>query len=107
MPSEFQHLFSSFGEWIAFRRGKYVYDTSCEWIGWLPWNDQDVVDASGEYLGTIWSGDRLYRFDSHPFRGYPDSPGYPGYPGYPGDPGFAGYAPLPADASDIADLEDA
>ena len=101
MPAAIQHLFSSAGRWIAFRRGKYVYDKSGTWIGWLPWNDQDVVSVSGEYLGTIWLGDRLYRFQNRPFRGYPDYPGYPGYPGYARYPGFAGYAPLPVGATDI------
>ena len=86
MPFGVQHLFSSAGSWVAFRRGKYVYNTSGKWIGWLPWNDQDVVNVNGEYLGTICWENWLYHVHNHPYRGYP---------------GFAGYAPLPIGASDV------
>ena len=78
-----QYLFDSRGEWVAFRKGKYVFDRNGDWIGWLPWDDDDIVDTHGEYLGTIVrrSKPRLYRMRAHPYRGYP---GYPGYPGYAG-----------------------
>ena len=45
---------------MPFARINFV-DTDGNWIGWLPWEDLEIVDASGEYLGTIES-DRLYRF---------------------------------------------
>lgn len=97
-----QYLFNSDGVWIAFKKGKYVFDTDGNWVGWLPWDDRDVVDTNGNYLGTIFDGNRLYHFTTHPNRGYPGYPGYPGDPGYPGYPGYAGYKLLPRGASDIS-----
>lgn len=94
-------LFDSRGGWIAFCKGKYVYDHEGKWIGWLPWKDDEVVDRNGAYLGTIVKEQRLYRFATHPYRGYPGYPGYPGSPGYPGYPGHAGYDRPPLGAEDI------
>ena len=96
-----QYLFNSAGDWIAFRIGKFVYDTDGNVIGWLPWGDNDVVNNDGDYLGTIFSGNRIYKRLNQPYRGYPGYPGYPVYPGYPGYPGFAGYSPLPSLTEDI------
>lgn len=70
------YLFNSSGEWIAFRISNYVYDTDADWVGWLPWGDNDVVDVNGDYLGTIFPNNRFYRIIFKPYRGYP---GYPGY----------------------------
>lgn len=99
------HLFDSQGSWIAFRKGKYVYDRDGNWIGWLPWNDDDVVDRNSAYLATIVRKKRLYRFASHPYRGYPGYASCPGYPGYPGYPSHAGYDPPPLGAEDVNLLE--
>jgi hypothetical protein len=49
-----QFLFNSSGEWIAFRQDRFVWDKDSELIGWLPWDDVDVVTIDGEYLGTIY-----------------------------------------------------
>ena len=100
-----QFLFNSSGQWIAFRQGKYVYNTEGEWIGWLPWDDDDVVDITGGYLGTIDPNNRFYRLFYRMHRAYPEYPGFPGYLGYLSHPGFAGYAPLPSNAEDISELE--
>jgi hypothetical protein len=99
-----QYLFNSLGQWIAFRKDKYVFNTEGEWIGWLPWQREDVVDVNGNYLGTIYPGNRFYRKSFQIFNGYPGYPGYPSYPGYPGYPGFQGYSPIPAGAEDFQDL---
>lgn len=99
-----QYLYSSAGRWIAFRQGKYVFDTEGTWVGWLPWDDGQVVDIDGHYLGTIYPGDRLYRALTLRNRGYPGYPGYPGRPGYPGYPGFPGRSPLPPAAVDLQEL---
>jgi len=96
-----QYLFNSSGEWIAFKIGPYVFDTNGDWIGWTPWNDDYVVTPEGEYLGTIWAGNRLFYFYDHEYRGYPGYPVYPDYPGYPGYPGDGGYFPLPSGATDV------
>ena len=90
-----RHLFDSSGRWIAFQKGRYVFDTDGNWIGWLPWNDVDVVESNGSYLGTIFSGRRFYRRTNMPYRGYP---------GYPGYPGFAGYSPPPPFTEDVRKL---
>lgn len=102
-----QYLFNSRGNWIAFREGRYVFDTNGNWIGWLPWNEPEVVDKQGNYLGTIFPDNRLYREVARPYRGYPGYPGYPGSPGYPGYPGFAGHSPLPLGTEDIEALQGA
>ena len=104
--SSVKHLFDSSGRWIAFQKGSYVFDTSCNWVGWLPWDDVDVVDTNGNYLGTIFPGHRFYRRTTPLHRGYPGYPGYPGYSGYPGYPGFAGYSPRPPLTDDIRKLSD-
>lgn len=86
--------FDSHGSPVAFRRNekdKYLFDKRGHWIGWFPWEDDDVVDRRGKYLGTV-IGNRLLRRITQPYRGYPGHPGYPGYAGYPGYPGHAGYA---------------
>ena len=101
MPAEFQYLFDSHGRWIAFRVRQFVFNRAVKWIGWLPWGDQDVVDTQGQYLGTIFPGDRFYRIMHNPYRGYPGYPGYPGSPGYPGYPGFAGYSSRPSGTRDV------
>jgi hypothetical protein len=49
-------LFNSRGQWIAFLKGKHMFDTNGNWVGWLPWKDNDVVDTNGEYMGTIVKG---------------------------------------------------
>ena len=67
----------------------------------MPWDDNDVVDVHGNYLGTIFPNNRLFKVIYKPYRGYP---GYLGYPGYAGYPGYPGYSPIPANAADV-DLE--
>ena len=96
-----QYLFNSGGSWIAFRVGKSVFDTACHWIGWMPWDDTDVVTTEGEYLGTIVENDRFCRFRDKPYRDYPGYPGYPGRPDLPGHPGCAVFSSLPPNAEDI------
>ena len=54
-----QNLFDSSGNWIAFRIEGFVYSPDGDWIGWLPWDDEDVFDSHGRYLGTIFYGNRL------------------------------------------------
>ena len=95
------HLFDSRGSWIAFRKEEYVYDPDGKWIGWLPWDDDDVVDRDGAYLGTIVNKKRLYRLSARPNRGYPGYPGHPGHADYPGYPGHAGTDLPPFGAEDL------
>ncbi|MCU0571085.1 MAG: hypothetical protein MUF49_31535 [Oculatellaceae cyanobacterium Prado106] len=102
---ETQYLFNSQGQWIAFRLGSYVFNTEGKWIGWLPWSEPDVMDVSGNYLGTIYPGNRFYRKAIHPHSGYPGYPGYPHHPGYPGYPGYSGHSPLPPGVEDLQDLQ--
>ncbi len=103
-----QHLFDSRGDWIAFRLGEHVFDPGGDWVGWLPWDDGEIVDAHGEYLGTIVDrdGSRLYRYRDREYRGYPgyrENPGYPGYPGHP-DSASRDYPPFGADDVDLLEI---
>ena len=57
------YLYDLDGDVIAFRRAwddEHVFDTAGRWIGWMPWEGTDVVDARGHYLGSA-VGDRLVR----------------------------------------------
>ena len=85
-----EYLYDSSGKWIAFKVGKYLFNTSSDWIGWFPWQDI-AVDVEGHYLGTIFLNNRLLVNLNQPWLPYPGYPGYPGYPEYPGYPGFIGY----------------
>lgn len=86
------HYFSSIGEWIAFRRSatdRYLFDRKGNWIGWFPWDEKEIVNIDGQYLGTVVYGDRIYRRVSPApesreagFVMDPGSARYAGYPGY-------------------------
>ena len=57
------YLFDLAGHAIAFRRSwddPYVFDLDGRWIGWQPWQGNDVVAPDGHYLGSV-VGDRLVR----------------------------------------------
>jgi len=98
-----ERFFNSSGSFVAFRRSKtdrFLFDSSGNWIGWFPWGDEQAVDQSGSYLGTVVRN-RLLKDLRARYRGYPGYPGYPGYAGYPGYPGFAGYVAKPAMFDDI------
>lgn len=91
-----KYLFDSNGDWIAFKLGRFIYNTNSNNIGWLPWDEDYVVDMSGNYLGHIYNN-RFFKNSYAPYRGYP------GYPGYPGFPGYAGYVTLPTACSDFTE----
>lgn len=91
---EAKYLFNSKGEWIAFTVGEYVYDCDSDCIGWIPYDNDDVVDLDGDYLGTIF-GNRLYNILNKPLRGYNGFKAYPKYPGYQKFPGYVEYEELP------------
>ncbi|MBL0300571.1 MAG: hypothetical protein IPQ23_02540 [Cytophagaceae bacterium] len=95
-----KYLFDSNGNWIAFKISNFIFNTNCNNIAWLPWNDDYVVDLSGNYLGHIY-GNRFYKHDSVEYRGFPGYPDYPGYVGHPGFPEYAGYVLPPLGCSDI------
>jgi hypothetical protein len=98
-----QYLFNSSGNFIAFRRTKddrFLFDSQGNWIGWFPWGDNQAVDPTGRYLGTVVRN-RLLKDLRASYRGYPGYPGYPGYAGYPGYPGFAGYSARPTMFDDV------
>ena len=56
-----QYLYDSSGNWIAFRVGVNIYSENGTWIGWMPWDDNEVVTTEGDYLGHIFPGNRLYK----------------------------------------------
>jgi hypothetical protein len=55
-----EFLCDSHGAVVAFRHGRDVFDLDLAWLGWAPWNDGDVFDPAGRYLGTIIPEGRLY-----------------------------------------------
>lgn len=97
---EVKYLFDSKGEWIAFIMGEYVYDYDSDCIGWIPYDNNDVVDLDGDYLGTIF-GDRLYNILNKPLRGYNGFKAYPKCPGYQKFPGYVGYGEVPPGTRDV------
>jgi len=58
-----EFLFDSRGAVVAFRHGRDVFDLDLGWLGWAPWNDGDVFDPAGRYLGTITPDGRLYEIE--------------------------------------------
>jgi hypothetical protein len=58
-----EFLFNSRGAVVAFRHGRDVFDLDLGWLGWAPWNDGDVFDPAGRYLGTITPEGRLYEME--------------------------------------------
>ena len=96
-----QHLYNSEGVWIAFRKDSMVFDRDGHWIGWLPWNDGEVVDTDGKYLATIVEENRLYRDEFRQPREFPPYPGRPKEPEFAWYPGFAGSASLPVHMKDV------
>lgn len=80
-----EFLFDSRDAVVAFRHGRDVFDLHLGWLGWAQWNDGDVFDPAGRYLGTITPEGRLYEIEvrrglaSPPPRtptmgGHPDPP---------------------------------
>lgn len=58
-----EFLFDSHGAVVAFRSGRDVFDLDLCWLGWAPWNDGDVFDPAGHYVGTITPEGRLYEIE--------------------------------------------
>ena len=96
-----EYFFNNNGSWIAFKKGKYLFNTQATWIGWFP-KDNIAVDTEGRYLGSIYKNDRLLvdlLQKRVPYPGYPGYPEYPGLPAYPGFKGYCGYIPNTKDVS--------
>ena len=95
-----QYFYNSQGEFIAFRIGKYIFDSHNNWVGWLPWKDREIVDKMGDYIATI-HGDRLYVFSRRECKNHPGFIKFPGHPGYIEDPGFGGSTSIPPFAKEL------
>ncbi|NIX77464.1 hypothetical protein [Microvirga terricola] len=97
-PERVVHYFNSIGDWIAYSRyrgDQYLFDKRGNWIGWFPWDDKEIVDLNGEYLGVVMDGNRIYaKIPSNADKkkakkkkrdvGFMVDPGSGGYAGYPG-----------------------
>lgn len=101
VKGNFQYLYNSVGEWIAFRVGQFVWDSECNWMGWMPFDDDTVMTPDGDYLGAVVQGDLLLRQSNPPRCGRPARPGRPGRPGRPARPGRRGRVALPAGWRDL------
>ncbi len=64
VEEDIEFLFDSRGGVVAFRDGRDVFDLDLGWLGWAPWNDGDVFDPAGRYLGTITPEGRLYEIEA-------------------------------------------
>ncbi len=95
------YLFDSRGNWIAFRKGQHVFDRNSQWIGWTPWQDNEVLTPQGIYLGTITHGNRLYHYRHRLERGLPGRCSTPYSPGIFPQPPYPGCATLPPWAEDM------
>jgi hypothetical protein len=96
------YLFDSAGDWIAFRKGRFVYLPDGAWLGWIGDKEQDVFDMDGVYVGAIVKGDRLFRSQ---WSAPPDNLNHPGYPGSlpaPEHPGYPGRKDAPDGMEDVA-----
>ena len=95
------YLFDSAGRWIAFRKRRYVFDRDSRWIGWTPWDDNEVYSPNGSYLGTITYGNRLYCYRQREERGTPGTIEPPPFPGTYSEPPSPGRAVLLPWATDL------
>ena len=95
------YLFDSAGRWIAFRKRRYVFDRDSRWIGWTPWDDNEVYSPNGSYLGTITYGNRLYCYLQRDDRGAPGTIEPPPFPGTYSEPTSPGRAVLLPWAHDL------
>ena len=95
------YLFDSAGRWIAFRKRRYVFDRDSRWIGWTPWDDNEVYSPNGSYLGTITYGNRLYYYRQRDERGLPGTIEPPPFPGTYSEPVSPGRAVLLPWAEDL------
>ncbi len=98
---EVQHLFDSSGFWIAFRVGRHVFDANGIWVGWLPWDENEVVNTKGIYLGHIYPDNRFYRNFHYLKRECIDRPNKPPYIHRQTFPGSIGPSRLPIGAQDL------
>ena len=77
-----------------------MFDVNCDCKGWFPWNNGDIVDIGGEYLGTIYQDNRICRFIDRD-KTFPGFPGLPAFPGFPGAPESQVDAELHDNSEDI------
>lgn len=96
-----QFLFSSRGEWIAYRAGKFIYNSNMQLIGWIPFNNGVVVKMNSRYLGTIYDDDRLFKQIQTPYIPYTGYPGFAGFIGYAGFPNYKNSCLLPLGTIDL------
>ncbi len=97
-----QYLFNSYGEWIAFRDGDFVYEPSGAFLGFAGEDDESVLDNGGRYYATIF-GNRLYR-QLFPVVSVPRYFGRPNHHEPPDPPPSPGFAEVPPGAEDVREL---
>lgn len=102
-----QNLFNSNGDQIAYRIDENIFNLQGERIGWMPWDNKDVVTQNGKYLGSITEENRFYYIKKnrrHRYNGYPpylNYPDYPSYSDYPNYPEYIGQSSLPHNIRDV------
>jgi len=93
-----KYYFSSTGVWIGFRlvdNDRYLFDRKGNWIGYFPGSDNEILSIEGQYLGTVFYENRIYRRSSPPPKkrdiGFVMEPADAPYVSHPGH--AAPYAP--------------
>lgn len=53
-----RYLFNSSGQYVAFVSGHHVFDTDCEWLGFIA-NGNEMYDTRGQFIGYVLDDDRV------------------------------------------------
>ena len=96
-------LYNSSGDAIAYQYESYLYDSDEKLIGWCPDDDGHFYNLSGDYIGSVYAGNRLYHFDDKSGNTCCGSPSAPSYIGYFGYASYESYDSLPSGAEDVPD----
>lgn len=57
---EKDYVFALNGDWIGFRIGRFIFDTECNWVAWLPYDPIAVFAVNGRFVGHLGPGGRLF-----------------------------------------------
>jgi hypothetical protein len=97
-----QHLFNSYGEWIAFRDEDFVYEPSGAFLGFIGEDGESVLDNGGRYYATLFDN-RLYR-QLFPAISLPRHFSQPNHHQPPDPPPSPGFGEIPPGAEDVREL---
>lgn len=98
-----EHIFNLHSEWVAYRVGRNVFDAdSGAWVGWLPWDDEVIVNARGQYAATLWRNRWIVKSRYPPLQ-IPPVPPRPPIPPLPPTPPVPPLPPIPPIGMEFVD----